>query len=224
MAILKVARMGHPVLNRVARPVDPATLADPAFQRFLDDMIDTMRDERGVGLAAPQVHRSLRVFVMEPPGAERRDDDDDDEFEFDQEAAGGEAGEDTKAGDDDDGSYEDEDEDDDVEAPEAIVVVNPVLAFPGTDRIALWEGCLSMPGIRGRTERARVVHVQALDRDGRPLRLELEGFGAAVVQHETDHLDGILFPARMPDPSLLAFEDELDRHGGVAAAEARIEE
>lgn len=211
MAILKVARMGHPVLNRVADPVDPATLADPAFQRFLDDMIDTMRDERGVGLAGPQVHRSLRVFVMEPPGPGGAEDDGI-EVELDEDEADDEAWEDEDAGDEDDG-----------EPAEAVIVINPVLTFPDAGRIVLWEGCLSMPGIRGRTERARVVHVEALDRDGRPLRLELEGFGAAVVQHETDHLDGILFPARMPNPSLLAFEDELDRHGGLTAAEARIE-
>jgi peptide deformylase len=207
VAILKVARMGHPVLTRVADPVDPEELADPALQRFLDDMVDTMRDERGVGLAAPQVHRSLRLFVMEPPRAERDDDEDE--------------------GDGEDDPFDGEEEDDDGEEHEehegdaAIVVVNPVLTFPGTGKIVLWEGCLSMPGLRGRTERARFVNVEALDRHGRPLLLELEGFGAAVVQHETDHLDGILFPARMPNPSLLAFEDELDRHGGVAAAEER---
>jgi peptide deformylase len=91
------------------------------------------------------------------------------------------------------------------------VVVNPVLTFPDDERIAVWEGCLSIPGIRGRTERFASVDVEYLDRLGRPQRARFHGLPAIVVQHETDHLDGILFPSRMPDLSLLAFEDELDR-------------
>jgi len=176
MAILKVARMGNPVLSTVADPVDPAALATPDLQRLVDDMIETMRDERGVGLAGPQVHRLLRLFVMELP--------------------------------------------DDVEGPAGpVVVVNPELTFPGDEEIGLWEGCLSMPGIRGYTRRHREVHVAGLDRAGRPLRLELHDFAAAVAQHENDHLDGILFLRRMPDLSKIAFEDELARRRPVEDAE-----
>lgn len=172
MSILKVARMGHPVLVQVAVPVDPVELATPAFQTFIDDMLETMADEGGVGLAGPQVHRSSRLFVMQAPHPER----------------GARSG------------------------PEPdLVVVNPTLTFPDEETIGLWEGCLSIPGIRGFTQRRRRVHLDALDREGRPFRLELEGFGAAVVQHETDHLDGILFFERIPDLSSLAFEDELAR-------------
>ncbi len=174
MAILKVARMGHPVLVTPASPVTPEELATPAFQTFIDDMLETMDDEGGVGLAGPQVHRSLRLFVMRAPVEDRAQSDD--------------------------------------AAPD-VVVVNPKLTFPDQDRIGLWEGCLSIPEIRGLTERFRRVHVDALDRHGRPLQLDVEGFGSAVVQHETDHLDGILFFERMPDLSRIAFEDQLERFG-----------
>jgi peptide deformylase len=169
MSILKVARLGHPVLTRPALPVDPAELRGPRIQRLIDDMIDTMRDEGGVGLAGPQVHESLRLFVMDP---ERGED-------------GGEG---------------------------LRVLVNPVLDFPGRERIGIWEGCLSIPGLRGLTERRAAVNVTFLDRDGIERRLSFEGFPAVVVQHETDHLDGILFLSRMPDLSRLAFDAEYARH------------
>ncbi|GJM44068.1 MAG: peptide deformylase [Gemmatimonadota bacterium] len=170
MAILKVARMGHPVLTTVADPVPLDALAEPALQAFIDDMLETMVDERGVGLAAPQVHRSLRIFVMDPPAPPGHG------------------------------------------RPEPYVIVNPVLSFPQEGRIGLWEGCLSIPGIRGLTERWEVVLVECLDRHGQRQSFEFEGYAAAVVQHETDHLDGVLFLERMPDLSKLAFEDELARH------------
>jgi peptide deformylase len=168
MAILKVARLGSPVLLRKAAPVSPAELSGERIQRLIDDMVATMRDERGVGLAAPQVHESLRIFVMDPGG--------------EAEEGGG-----------------------------LRVVVNPRLEFPGGEVQELWEGCLSMPGLRGRTVRHARVAVESLDRQGRAQRFEVEGFPAAVVQHETDHLDGILFLHRMPDLDTLSFEDEMAR-------------
>jgi peptide deformylase len=168
MAILKVARMGHPVLIASAEPVTPADLGTARLQKFIDDMIHTMRDAPGVGLAAPQVHESIRLFVMDPGPRE-------------------------------DGSSGLE------------VVVNPVLSFPEEERIALWEGCLSIPGLRGRTERRACVRVSFLDRDGRARELELNDFPAAVAQHENDHLDGRFFLSRMPDLSRIAFEEEFGR-------------
>jgi peptide deformylase len=176
MSILKVARLGHPVLVRPSAPVSPEELATPELQRLIDDMIETMRDERGIGLAAPQVHRPLRLFVMDP-GDDRGS-----------RAAPGEA------------------------RAAAEVVVNPVLRFPSEERIRLWEGCLSIPGLRGPTERFASVDVEFQDREGRPRRGKFRGLPAAVVQHETDHLDGILFLSRMPDVGRLSFEDELGRH------------
>lgn len=185
MAILKVARMGHPVLVRPAEPVRLDELGSPRVQALIDDMIETMRDERGVGLAAPQVHESLRLFVMEPPPPDGGDGD------------------------------------------TLRVLVNPVLTFPDDERMRLWEGCLSIPGIRGRTERWVEVEVECLDRTGARQQLTFRDFAAAVVQHETDHLDGVLFLQRMPDLSEIAFEDELarrfppdeDEHDEAAAGE-----
>jgi peptide deformylase len=168
MALLKVARMGHPVLVRKAEPLTKARLAKPATQTLIDDMIETMFEERGVGLAAPQVYESLRLFVMNPVGAEER--------------------------------------------KETIVIVNPELVFPEEETMELWEGCLSIPGIRGKTQRWSVVDVAYLDRKGNRQKRRFEGFPAAIVQHETDHLDGIFFFERMPDLKAIAFEDEYVRH------------
>lgn len=175
MALLKVARMGHPVLRRISRPVDPEELTSEAMQSFIDDLVTTMVEEQGLGLAAPQVHTSLRMFAMDPPG---------------------DAG-------------EDEDEDD---GPGPQVLVNPVLSFPNERKIGLWEGCLSIPGIRGLTERWADVHVAALDRDGQSMELAFSGLAAVIVQHETDHLDGKFFLERMPDLGRLSFEEELSRY------------
>ena len=169
MALLKIARLGNPVLRARANEVEPAELARPDVQQLIDDMIETMRDAPGVGLAAPQVHRSMRLFVMDP-------------------------------GDDDDGPRS-----------QLRVVVNPELTFPSDEKMRLWEGCLSIPGLRGETERWAAVDVACLDREGRPTRLSFRGYPAAIVQHETDHLDGVLFLARMPDPLEIAFEEEFRR-------------
>jgi len=168
MALLKVARMGNPVLAREAEPLTKARLAKPQTQRLIDDMIETMFEERGVGLAAPQVHESLRLFVMNPTGPEEEED--------------------------------------------TIVVVNPKLKFPEKETMELWEGCLSIPGVRGKTQRWSIVEVTFLDRKGNPKKQRFEGFPAAIIQHETDHLDGILFFERMPDLKAVAFEDEYARH------------
>ena len=165
MGILKVARMGHPVLLQRALPVPREELVGPLLQRLIDDMVETMREERGVGLAAPQVHESLRLFVMEPDGVRSLQ-----------------------------------------------VLANPVLAFPSDDKQELWEGCLSIPRIRGLTERSAEVRVDCWDRHGNPQSLSFRGLPAAVVQHETDHLDGTFFFRRMPDLSRIGFEDELARH------------
>jgi peptide deformylase len=165
VAVLKIARMGNPVLVGRAEPVTPQELAAERIQRLIDDMVETMREERGVGLAAPQVHESLRLFVMEPDGEES-----------------------------------------------LRILANPVLSFPSEETQELWEGCLSIPGIRGLTRRRAEVRVECLDRHGRAESLTFRGLPAAVVQHETDHLDGIFFFRRMPDLSRIGFEDELARY------------
>lgn len=167
MSILKVSRMGHPVLRQMTRAVERSEIKDPRFQRFLDDMIETMHEYHGVGLAAPQVHEELRVFVaMLDSGDEA----------------------------------------------EASVIINPVIT-PLDDKIVEgWEGCLSIPDIRGRVPRAHKIVVKALDRKGRVVELDAEDFPARVIQHETDHLDGVLFLDRMKAMSTLTYLDEYSRY------------
>jgi peptide deformylase len=174
MAILKVSRLGHPVLRTVAQPIDPATIATPAVQRLIDDMFDTMREYTGVGLAAPQVHESVRIFVAgirpRPLGAEINDDD-----------------------------------------MPLMALVNPELTLVGASTELGWEGCLSIPDIRGRVPRAPAVKVKAFDRTGKPITFTAKGFPARVLQHEFDHLDGILFFDRMKSFESLSYLEEYDR-------------
>ena len=169
MSILKVAKMGHPVLREKARAVDKSELKSPAVQHFIDSMIDTMHEYTGVGLAAPQVHESLRVFVA------MLDADDNGEGD-------------------------------------ALVFVNPELTITGDQTVEGWEGCLSIPDIRGRVPRAQHIVVSALDRHGKRFELKLQDFSARVVQHENDHLDGVLFFDRMKTMESLTFLEEFSRY------------
>jgi len=168
--LLSVARMGNPILRSVAEAVDPSRLREGEFQDFLDSMLLTMREEDGVGLAAPQVHRSWRVVVLH-------------------EGAGL-------------GSS--------LDAP-LTVVINPEITALTEETSSMWEGCLSIPGLRGKVSRPNHVRLQALDREGHALDFELTGFAAVVIQHECDHLNGVLFVDRITDPHDLAFEKEFER-------------
>jgi peptide deformylase len=168
MSILKVARMGHPVLRKKARALDPTEVRTAPFQKLVDDMIETMHEYVGIGLAGPQVHQDVRLFVA---------------------------------------GLEDE-------SGEIAVVpfINPEVAPVGDKVEEDWEGCLSIPDIRGIVPRARDIVVRALDRRGKPVEMKLSGFPARVVQHETDHLDGILFVDRMRSFETLTFLEEYGRY------------
>jgi len=173
MSILKVARMGHPVLRAAARPLEKSELKGAAMQRLIDDMIDTMVEYHGVGLAAPQVHEGVRLFVAQ-----------------------------LETGDDG-------------EREEPVAIVNPEITPVGIDIVEDWEGCLSIPDIRGRVPRAREIRVRALDRHGDRIELRAHDFPARVIQHETDHLDGVLFFDRMTTFETLTFLDEYSRYWNV---------
>jgi peptide deformylase len=169
MSILKVARMGHPVLRQRAKALTAADLRDPLIQKFIDDMIDTMHEYHGVGLAAPQVHEELRVFVAlldEDPGPEI----------------------------------------------EASVVINPEIVPVTEEKEEGWEGCLSIPDIRGMVPRYTDITLRGLDRAGKKVELSLKKFAARVAQHETDHLDGVLFFERMSSLKTLTYLDEYSRY------------
>lgn len=171
MAILKVAVLGNPVLRIPAEPVK--NIQAPEIQRLIDDMIETMREYRGVGLAAPQVHRSLQIAVIE----------------------------------------EEKDPDAPKESSQPLfVLINPQI-IPVTDQMAEdWEGCLSIPDLRGKVPRFKEVEVQAHDRRGKPLHLKSSDFFARVIQHECDHLTGTVFLDRMKSFETLTFPAEYGRY------------
>ena len=170
MSILKVAHMGHPVLRERARALDRSDLRNPLIQKLIDDMIDTMHEYHGVGLAAPQIHEGVRMFVAlldEERGSKN---------------------------------------------VEASVLINPEIAPNGDTLEEGWEGCLSIPDIRGMVPRYTDITVQALDRSGKRVELLLKNFAARVVQHETDHLDGVLFFDRMTSMQSLTYLEEFSRY------------
>ncbi len=169
MAILKIARMGHPVLLQRAKPVADPT--DPEIRRLAADMIETMLDAGGVGLAGPQVHVPLRLFVMRLP-ADRNEG----------------------------------------EAMAPVVVINPAIEPVGEDIALRWEGCLSIPGLRAAVPRFVTIRYSGVDTDNALVGGEVGGLHANVVQHEYDHLDGILYPMRVADFSTFGFNEELARY------------
>ena len=175
MAILKIARMGHPVLKVRAEAVpDPKS---PEIQQLVRDMVETLDDVGGIGLAAPQVHVSKRVVIFFVPG--------------ERQSAGGEPAEDIPL----------------------TVLINPEIESLTEEKIPGVEACLSVPGLAGSVPRFTHIRYRALDLHGRMFEREAKGYHARVVQHECDHLDGILYPMRMTDLSQLAFVEELRRFG-----------
>ena len=169
--ILKVARIGHPVIRSAARDVPEEVLASPDFQHLVNDMVDTMHEYDGVGLAGPQVHVGLRVAVLEVPASDER-------------------------------------------AREAVpltVLVNPVVTPLGEEKEQAWEGCLSIPDLRGVVPRWKRLRLEALDRQGQPYTVEADGFFARVIQHECDHLEGGVYLDRMEGMRSLSFLREFER-------------
>ncbi|MCH6589973.1 MAG: peptide deformylase [Alphaproteobacteria bacterium] len=185
MAILKIARMGHPVLQAPAEAV--ADAGAPEITRLIADMIETMADAAGAGLAAPQVHVPKRVVIFHLPEGRAGN--------------GGEGGEDGNGGEGGNGGPR-----------PPTVLINPVVE-PLDDEVEVdWEGCLSLPDMIGAVPRYVRIRYRALNPDGEAIERTAEGFHARVVQHECDHLDGILYPMRMPDLTLFGFAEEMRRH------------
>ncbi len=186
MAILKIARMGHPVLRRPAEAVADPTA--PEIARLVADMIETMTDAPGIGLAAPQVHVARRIVVFHVPRSRAGDPD-------------------AREGD--------------AEGPVPLtILINPVIEPLGDDTALDWEGCLSVPGLTGAVPRFKRILYRGLTPTGGMIERTAEGFHARVVQHECDHLDGILYPQRMNDLTLLGFESEMHRYRQPATEEA----
>lgn len=167
MAVLPIAKIGNPVLRKLAEPVDPDTIGRRAFQTFIDDMFETMVENEGIGLAAPQVSESKQVVVMECAGS---------------------------------GGFP------------RTVLINPTIVYYSPQLVEMWEGCLSIDGLRGKVTRPSMIRVQGLDREGNPLDFEAEGLYAVCIQHEMDHLIGKLFIDRMTDLRTLTQLQEFETY------------
>jgi peptide deformylase len=159
MAILKVARMGHPVLRTPAEPIPEEEIPSLQVQQLIEDMLDTCEEYEGIGLAAPQVHFPLQLVILE------------------------------------------------VDDTGPTIWINPQLTPTTEELIFTFEGCLSVPGIRGLVGRPASVSVHALDRDGQPVEMELHGFPAVVAQHECDHLQGTIYVDKAVPGSLTFLEE-----------------
>lgn len=178
MAVRRIVRMGHPVLRAQARELSRGELRSDAIRRLVDDMVETLHDYGGVGLAAPQVNEPLRLAIVEIPD------------------------EPTRYGD--------------VPAVPLQVFVNPRITVLDEVTAGFWEGCLSVPGLRGYVERPQRVSIEHMDLNGESHTVELCDFAATVFQHEFDHLDGTLFLDRVADTRLIVFEEEFERyHAGA---------
>ncbi len=171
--ILKVARLGFPSLRVVSSPVPPDRITTPEFQRLIDDMIETMYDYSGVGLAAPQVHLPIQLAVLEVHDHPRYPDMPD--------------------------------------VP-LTVLINPVVTILDRTLVEEWEGCLSVPDLRGRVPRFKHLSVTALGRDAEMKEIFASDFHARVIQHETDHLKGEVYLDRMPDMRAMGFLQEWQRY------------
>jgi peptide deformylase len=180
MAIRKIAQIGHPVLRQRAREVTREELATPAMQQFIDDLVETMRDADGAGLAAIQVYEPIRIAAVEVRNNARY-------------------------------PYK-------PQIP-LTILVNPVLTPVGDETFDNYEGCLSVPNLRGMVKRAVHVRVQAWDRHGHPIDEVVHGLKAGTYQHEVDHLDGRIFVDRVTDPSTFTTWTEFERHHRAAFIE-----
>lgn len=173
MTIRKIARMGHPVLRKRAQPVEDPTAAD--IHALVEDMIETMIDADGAGLAAPQVYDSRRIVIFQAPPEAATNPDGEEEYD---------------------------------ETAPLTVLINPEISIHTQETEEGWEGCLSVPGLRGLVPRPLQLSYRGVDLKGQTIERRASGFHARVVLHECDHLEGILYPQRMTDLSKLVFESE----------------
>lgn len=178
MAVRKIIRMGHPNLRTPAQPVSTSLIGTADFNRLLDDMVDTLHDYGGIGLAAPQIDEPLRLAIVEIPGGPSR------------------YGE--------------------IEALPLTAFINPTIRVLDDACEGFWEGCLSVPGLRGFVERPQHIQIDYTNIQGEADSLTLQGFWATVFQHEFDHLDGVLYIDRITDSTKLVFEEEFTRYWQAA--------
>ena len=167
MAILKIAKLGHPVL--IKKTYEISNLNDIDLKKIIYDMSETMIDANGIGLAAPQVHLSHRFFIFRNPNIE---------------------------------------EDEKIKIS---VLINPKIENISDETEDDWEGCLSIPGMSGLVRRSKKIKYSAIDLKGEKVSGEVEGLHARVIQHEFDHLNGILYTSRLADKRAFGYSDEIEK-------------
>jgi len=170
MSILKIARLGHPVLHK--KSIIVKNIPDPIIQRLIADMTETMLDANGIGLAAPQVHVSKKVMIFRIPKIEENKVKD--------------------------------------EKIEITALINPKLSKISNETENDWEGCLSIPGMSGLVKRFSKIKYEGFDMNGNIIKKTAEGLHARIVQHEYDHLMGILYIHRLADSRAFGFSDEIE--------------
>jgi peptide deformylase len=168
MAVREIIKMGHPLLLEKAQPVN--NFNSPALHKLIEDMIETMNDASGAGLAAPQIAEGVQLVIFGVDENER---------------------------------YEE------AEPIPFTVLINPIITPLTNETYDDWEGCLSVPGMRGLVPRFKSINYKGFDQFGKPIDRDVDGFHARVVQHECDHLIGILYPFRIKDLRSFGFEDTL---------------
>lgn len=171
MTIQTVVKMGNTQLGTPSLPVENPSTMTVALQKIMQDMLDTMRAESGVGIAAPQIGCNQRIILFGFENNRRYPEEDNVPLTF---------------------------------------LMNPVITILSDEQVDGWEGCLSVPGLRGLVPRYNQIEYSGFDQNGKKITRTAEGFHARVVQHECDHLDGILYPQRIKDLRFFGFEDELD--------------
>ena len=168
MAIREILRMGNPILLKEAEKVKK--FDTPEIHELIKDMIETMKDAQGAGLAAPQVGESIQLVIFGVDKNERYPEAEEVPF---------------------------------------TVLINPVITPLTQEKEDDWEGCLSVPGMRGVVPRYKTINYKGFDQYGNEINRNAEGFHARVVQHECDHLFGILYPSRIENMKLFGFHDEI---------------
>jgi peptide deformylase len=190
MAIRKIARMGHPILRKKARELTLKEIQSPDFERLLEDMVETMEEYGGIGLAAPQIYEPISVAII---------DYQEDESRYT-------------------GSGVQQNHDTDPQAEHSVelsVFINPKITVLDEALQGFWEGCLSVPELRGLVYRPRKIQVDYINLKGKPQKIVAEGFLATVFQHELDHLNSTLFVDRIknePGKTTLAFTEEYSKY------------
>lgn len=165
--IMEIAQLGNSILRQIAQPLED--IEDPIIQQLIDSLISTATSAEGVGIAAPQVSESIRLFIVASRPNPRYPN-----------------------------------------APlmEPTAMINPKIVATDDTIVKNWEGCLSVPGLRGLVPRYHSIEVEYINRQSLPVRQQLTDFVARIFQHELDHLDGILFLDRLESNTDLYTEEE----------------